>query len=51
MTGERALAALLARYGQPVALYDAGGQELARGRAFLQPILERGEEGQCRTDC
>ena len=37
--------ALLARYGQPVALYAAGGQELARGRAFLQPILERGEEG------
>ena len=45
MTGERALAVLLARYGQPVALYGAGGQELARGRAFLQPILERGEEG------
>ena len=41
----RALEVLLARYGQPVVLYGTGGRELARGRAFLQPILERGEEG------
>lgn len=43
MLGE-ALRVILERYGQPVALWSPGGEELGRGKAFFQPILERAEQ-------
>ena len=36
--------AILARYGQAVTLYPAGGGQGVEARALLQPVLSRGED-------
>ena len=38
-----AFQSVLERFGQPVVLQNEAGDTLAQGRAFLQPVLERGE--------